>query len=137
MTMARISSAAVFLAGLLGSVAANGQSGVPPSGNRTSAARSETLQIELTSTVRANKAKVGDAVKARTVTALILPNQTVVPEGSKLIGRVCVANFERNGANGAAIGIAFDEVRMKRGEKLRLNLSIRAGAMHRRRCAKQ
>jgi hypothetical protein len=121
--MARISSAAVLLAGLLASVPANGQSSIlPPT-------RSETLQVELTNTIRAKKAKVGDAVKARTVTALILPNQTVVPEGSKLTGHVCVANSERSDTNPTAIGIAFDEVQVKKGAKLRLNFSIRAGAL--------
>jgi hypothetical protein len=123
MLMPRISSVAVLLAGLLASVTANGQSGVPPP------TRSETVQIELTSTIRAKKARVGDAVKARTVTALILPNQTVVPEGSKLIGHVTVANSGRNDTNPTAIGIAFDEVQVKNGGKLRLNFSIRAGAL--------
>lgn len=123
MLKARISSSMVFLAGFLACLTANGQSGVAPP------ARNEMLQIELTKTIRANKAKIGDAVKARTVTALILPNQTVVPEGSKLLGHVCAANSERRGANGVAIGIAFDEVQPRKGEKLRLNFSIRAGAM--------
>jgi hypothetical protein len=123
MLMARISSVAVLLAGLLAPVTANGQSGVPPP------TRSETLQIELTSTIRANKAKVGDAVKARTVSALILPNQTVVPEGSKLIGHVCATNSGRSDTNPAVIGIAFDEVQVKNGAKLRLHFSIRAGAL--------
>jgi hypothetical protein len=124
MIMARIFSASLFLVGLLASVPASGQSGVAPS-----ATRSETLQIELTSTIRAKKARVGDAVKARTVTALILPNQIVVPEGSKLIGHVCAANPESSDAKTAAIGIVFDEVQAKKGKDLRLNLSIQAGMM--------
>jgi len=122
MFMARISSVAVLLAGLLASVTANGQNSVPPP------ARSRTVQIELTSTIRAKKAKVGDAVKARTVSALILPNQTVIREGSKLTGHVCVANSGRSGTNPATIGIAFDEVQVKSGAEVRLHFSIRAGA---------
>jgi hypothetical protein len=122
MLMARISSLAVLLAGLLASVTANGQNGIPPT-------RSETVQIELTSTIRAKKAKVGDAVKARTVSALILPNQTVIREGSKLIGHVCVTNSGRGDSNSTGIGIAFDEVQLKNGAKLRLHFSIRSGAL--------
>jgi hypothetical protein len=124
--MARISSASVFLVGLLLPVAANGQSGAAPP-----ATRSETLQIELTNTIRAKNAKVGDIVKARTVTALVLPNQTVVPENAKLIGRVCAANPEPSDANGAAIAIVFDEMRVRNGKKLQLNLSIQAAMLPR------
>lgn len=124
--MARISSASVLLVMLFSSVTANGQRSVSPP-----AARSETLQIELTSTIRAKKAKVGDAVKARSVTALILPNQIVVPEGAKLIGHVTMTNPGSRDANGAAIGIVFDEVQARKGKKLGLNLSIQAGMMPR------
>ena len=126
MMMARISSASVFLVGLLLPVAANGQSR-----GATPATRSETLQIELTNTIRAKKAKVGDTVKARTVTAFVLPNQIVVPESAKLIGRVSLANPGSLDANGVAIGIVFDEVQPRKGKKLRLNLSIQAAMLPR------
>jgi hypothetical protein len=89
------------------------------------------LQVELTNTIRAKDAKVGDAVTARTVTALILPNQVVIPEGSKVIGYVTQASSGVASRN-AAIAIQFDKFELKKQQTLRADFSIRSGAMFQR-----
>lgn len=87
----------------------------------------QTLQVELSNTIRANKAKVGDAVRARTVTALILPGQIVVPEGTKVIGRVTRVDFSPSGSGPAAICISFDKFQMRRDRSENARFAIRAG----------
>jgi hypothetical protein len=104
----------------------NHATGQSSSGASSGAHQLQTLQIELTHTIRAKKAKAGDVVKARTVTALIMPGQVVIPEGSKVAGHVV------NGSSGAAgqnVEIAFDRFELKNRQRLPANFSIRSGAM--------
>jgi len=84
------------------------------------------LQVELSNTVRARRAKVGDPVKARTVTALILTGQTVIPEGSKVVGHVLRVDCPLTSSQDTVLSIAFDEFQLKHGRTLPANLSIRA-----------
>jgi len=91
--------------------------------------QTQTLQVELSNTIRANKAKVGDVVKARTVTALILAGQ-VVPEGSKVVGHV-VEVSHGPGGQGAALAIAFDRFELKKKQTVRAAFSVRSGALPR------
>lgn len=97
------------------------------SSTSSDAARSQTVQAGLARTIRAKNAKVGDLVTARTVTALILPNQVVIPEGSKLIGHVVQVN---SGADGqaATLALAFDRFELSKRQVVKANLSIRSAA---------
>ena len=99
-----------------------------PSGE---AARGQTVQVELTQAIRAKSAIVGDLVTARTVTALILPNQVVIPEGSKAIGHVTQASSGVASGN-AAIAIQFDKFELKKQQTLPADFSIRSAAMYQR-----
>lgn len=133
--MARLfCAAAALLAFLTSGGSASGQTSGSSSSPRStraspSSTQSQTLQVELTNTIRAKKAKVGDVVKARTVTALILAGQTVVPEGSKLIGHVVRVDSPTSGTQGTALAIAFDEFLLKNKRTLRADFSVRAGAL--------
>lgn len=87
--------------------------------------RSQTLQVELTSTVQARKAKVGDVVKARTVTALILAGQNVIPEGTKITGHVSRVDHSPN-PGPAAISVSFDQFHLKHGRTLPAKFGVQA-----------
>jgi hypothetical protein len=124
--MPRLFCAAALLLGFSIAVpCALGQTSHPSS---PPARQSQALQVELTSTVRAKSAKVGDRVKARTVTALILTDQTVIPEGSKVLGHVLRVDCPPTGSQETALSIAFDEFQLKHGRTLPAHLSIRAAA---------
>lgn len=90
------------------------------------APQNQILQVELTKSIRANKAKFGDVVKARAVMALILNDQTVIPEGSELVGHVLRIELPSGGSGASSLTIAFEELRLKHGLVLRTNFSIRA-----------
>jgi hypothetical protein len=120
----RLCAAAVLLAFLTPGGSAAGQTSGRSS---SSTSQSQAVQVELTNTIRARTAKVRDVVKARTVTALILADQAVVPEGSKLVGHVVRVDLPPSGAQDTALAIAFDDLQqLKHGRTLRANFSIRA-----------
>jgi hypothetical protein len=127
--MARLLCPAAFLLTFL--IPAGSAAGQISARSSASTSQSQALQVELTNTIRAKNAKVGDVVTARTVTALILPNQVVIPEGSKVIGYVTQAS-SGVGSGDAAIAIQFDKFELKKRQTLRADLSIRSGAMYER-----
>lgn len=94
---------------------------------RSSGNKAQTLQVELTSTIKAKKAKAGDLVKARTVTALVLPGQLVIPERTKVIGHVTQATPGASGGN-AVVAIAFDRFELRK-QSLPANFVVRSGAL--------
>lgn len=98
------------------------------SSTSSDAARSQTVQAGLARTIRAKNAKVGDLVTARTVTALILPNQVVIPEGSKLIGHVVQAS-SGTGGQATTLALAFDRFELSKRQVVKVNLSIRSAAV--------
>jgi hypothetical protein len=79
------------------------------------------VQAELVKTIKAKSAKVGDPVKARAVSAVLLPGGVAIPEGTILIGEVRAADSN-------ALSISFDEAELS-GKKTPLSLSIRAALM--------
>jgi hypothetical protein len=127
--MARLLCPAAFLLAFL--IPGGSTAGQTSGRSSSSTSQSQALQVELTSTIRAKNAKVGDEVTARTVTALILPNQVVIPEGSKVIGHVTQASSGVASRN-AAIAIQFDKFELKKQQTLRADFSIRSGAMFQR-----
>lgn len=80
-----------------------------------------TIQAELLTTLKVKKAKAGDVVKARAVTAVPLPDGTSLSSGAILIGEVRAV--EPN-----AISISFDRVEVD-GKNSQLALSVRAAMM--------
>lgn len=114
--------------------AADSQTGSRRAGTQrvgASEAGNPTVQVELTNTIRAAKAKPGDLVKARTVTSLILPNQRVIPVGSKIVGHVSEV---KSGAGGdsALLTIVFNRFEMKKGENAPARFLILSAAIPQR-----
>jgi len=79
------------------------------------------IQAELLKTIKAKKAKVGDAVKARAVQAVIMPGGVTISEGSTLLGEVRVVDEK-------SLAISFDQVEIK-GNTTPVKLSIRGAMM--------
>ncbi len=79
------------------------------------------IQTELLKPIKAKKAKVGDAVKARAVQALIIPGGVTVPEGATIVGEVRAVDEH-------SIAISFDQVEIK-GKTTPVKLSIRGAMM--------
>jgi hypothetical protein len=79
------------------------------------------VQAELLKTIKAKSAKVGDPVRARAVSAVLLPGGVAISEGTILIGEVRAADSN-------ALSISFDQAELS-GKKTPLSLSIRAALM--------
>jgi len=124
--MPRVLCAAALLLGF--STTAGSALGQTSNPSSSPTHQGQLLQVELTNTVRARSAKVGDPIKARTVTALILTDQTVIAEGSKVVGRVVRVDRPPTSSEDVVLSIAFDQFQLKHGRTLSVNLSIRAAA---------
>jgi hypothetical protein len=79
------------------------------------------VQAELVKTIKAKSAKAGDPVKARAVSAVLLPGGVAIPEGTILLGEVKAADMN-------SLSISFDQAELN-GKKTPLSLSIRAALM--------
>lgn len=78
------------------------------------------IQVELEHTIKAKKAKTGDAVEAKTVASVTLPDGTKISRGHTVYGTITAVD-----AN--SVAIAFHEIEMD-GKRTPMALSIR-GAM--------
>ncbi len=66
------------------------------------------VQVELVSAVKTKKAKVGDKVKAKTASPLILPDGTSVPATSPITGTIRDVSADSGGKS--FVAISFDQV---------------------------
>ncbi len=110
-----------FLCVLLTGVAASGQAvtnSAPPS-----------LQAELTTAIKSKSAKPGDAISARTVTALIIAPGQVIPLGSTLRGHVRQVEFASDKPHASLISISFEQAEIPKGPALSLNMTVQAVMM--------
>lgn len=79
------------------------------------------IQAELTTPVKLAKAKVGDKLKAVTVTQVNIPNGPAIPAGSTVMGQV-------QKVDGASVTVAFDQVNVD-GKKIPVNITLVAAAI--------
>ena len=84
------------------------------------------VQVELVSAVKAKKAKVGDKVKARTASPLILPDGTAVPVSSPITGSIREVAADSGGKS--SVSISFDQVEIF-GKKVPAEFFVQAAMM--------
>jgi hypothetical protein len=87
-----------------------------------------TIPVMLEKWIDARKNKVGDEVIAKTTENVKTDGRVVVPKGSKIIGRVTVAQARTKEQPVSAVGIFFDHAALKDGQDLPLALEIQAVA---------
>lgn len=87
-----------------------------------------TVPVMLEKWVDARKNKVGDEVIAKTTENVKSDGQVVIPRGSKIIGRVTVAQTRTKEQPVSAVGIFFDHAALKDGHNLPMSLEIQAVA---------
>jgi hypothetical protein len=123
---AHVGFAVIFGAMLGASNIVQAQSSAPAVGNGVSPASRTTLNAELSATVDSKKAKAGDAVTAQITEAVKEDGKTVIPKGSKLLGRVTQASARSKGDSGSSLAIQFDKAVLKNGQEIPLSVWIRA-----------
>jgi hypothetical protein len=98
--------------------------------NQTNAGLSSGMAFNaaLTAPVDSQKSKPGDAVAARTTESVKSDGKTVLPKGTKLVGRVTQASARAKGDSESALAITFDRAILKNGQEVPLNVAIQAMA---------
>jgi hypothetical protein len=99
---------------------------VPVSAQTGASSNMPHVQVELMNTVKTKKAKVGDQVKARTASPLILPDGTVVPVASPIAGQIREVQADSGGKS--SLAISFDQVEID-GKKRPVTFLIRAAML--------
>ena len=84
------------------------------------------FRADLTKSVDAHKAKVGDEVTAKAAQDVKSAGQVIVPKGSKIIGHVTQVQSQAAGDSQSAVGIAFDHAILKNGSVVPMNATIQA-----------
>jgi len=84
------------------------------------------INAELDRSLDSKKAKVGDAVTARTTEAIKEDGKVVIPKGTKLAGRVIRASARSRGDSDSTLGLQFDRAELKSGQEMALQVNIQA-----------
>jgi hypothetical protein len=119
---------ALSAAGALGHVTLAQEGTAGRSGqSEASLAPGTPVYAELNSGLDSKKVKVGDAVSAHTTEAVkSADGRTILPRGTKLIGRVAQSTARSKGDGQSMLGIAFDKAVLKNGEDVPLYGRIQA-----------
>jgi len=88
--------------------------------------QSQTVQVELQKTIKTKNAKVGDEVKVRMVTPLIVTGGTVIPAGSTIMGHIMAVQPDVSGSDASSLTLVFDSVKIEHGQKLPLKFALLA-----------
>lgn len=86
------------------------------------------INAELDKSLDSKKAKVGDAVTARTTEAIKEDGKVVLPKGTKLIGHVTRASARSKGDTDSTLAMQFDRAEMKGGQEISVQLNVQAMA---------
>jgi hypothetical protein len=115
---------------------AHAQQDSRPAGSKESASPSQLengtiLYLELSKTVDAKKAKIGDQVRALLLADVVSHGKIVVRRDSRLIGHVTEAQAHTKDNPESRLGIVFDRILVKHGPELPLSsvlLAVRPSA---------
>ena len=108
------------------STKASGNAGANGANASSSLSSGTNLQAELTKSLDAKKAKVGDEVTAKVTQDVKSNGQVVVRKGSKLIGHVTEAKARSQGDQESRLGIAFDRAVLKDGQEMAFSGVVQA-----------
>jgi hypothetical protein len=82
--------------------------------------------VKITKTLDSSKLKEGDAVEVETAGSFKLPDGTLVPKGSKLMGHVTVAKARSKGDSDSQLTVAFDKLNITNGKQLLIKGTVQA-----------
>ncbi|HKS68002.1 MAG TPA: hypothetical protein VJR26_12250 [Candidatus Acidoferrales bacterium] len=84
------------------------------------------IYAELTETIDARKAKVGQPIAAKVTLAVLSRGKVLIAEGARVTGHVTRANRRSKKNPESALGIVFDRAELKDGGELPLALTVQA-----------
>ncbi|HEV2469870.1 MAG TPA: hypothetical protein VGS78_11795 [Candidatus Sulfotelmatobacter sp.] len=124
--MSRISSAAMGI--LFASALCIGQTAAQTSQPAASASGlgHGSFPVKVTKTLDSSKLKEGDSVALETTGSFKLPDGTLVPKGSKMLGHVTSAKARSKGASDSELVIALDKLDIIKGKEFTVKGTIQA-----------
>lgn len=95
--------------------------------SEASLAANTSIFAELNGGLDSKKAKVGDAISAKTIDAVkSADSRTILPKGTKLLGHLTQASARSKGDGESVLGIAFDKAILKDGGEMTLSVKVQA-----------
>lgn len=82
--------------------------------------------VKVTKTLESGKLKAGDTIEVETAGGFKLPDGTLVPKGSKLIGHVVAASAHSKGDPQSQLTLAFDKLNVANGKALTVKGAVQA-----------
>ncbi len=128
--MNRVSSVALVM--LLAALGCFGQTASPspaqtsPQSTTQNAVGHGAFPVKVTKALDSGKLKEGDAVEVETVGTFKLPNGTLVPRGSKLVGHVAASKARSRGDTDSELTLAFDKLNVANGGQLSVKGIVQA-----------
>ncbi len=124
--MARISSVVLvvlFAASLcLGQAAAQSS----PQAATPNAIGHGAFPVKVIKTLDSSKLKEGDIVEVETAGSFKLPDGTLVPKGSKLVGHVTSAKARSKGDTDSKLAVSFEKLSVANGKQLSVKGAVQA-----------
>jgi hypothetical protein len=114
------------------SSSATQQGTAPPEGSAPQAQSSNqfpagtVIPAELSKSVDAKKAKVGDKIEAKVPVDLLSHGKIVIPKNTKIIGHVTEVKAHSKESPDSMVGIAFDRISMKDGREVPIQVAVQA-----------
>jgi len=102
------------------------QANMPNGAGENSLAAGTAINAELDKSLDSKKAKVGDAVTARTTQEVTADGKPMLPKGTKLVGRVTEATARGKGDNTSTLAVQFDHAELKGGQQVQLLAKLQA-----------
>jgi hypothetical protein len=115
-------SCALFAAVLLTASFAFGQASAPtptPTGHGS-------IPVKVIKTLDSSKLKDDDSIELETAGSFKLPDGTLVPKGSKLMGRVVNSKARSKGDTDSVLNLAFDKLDVQGGKQLAVKGTVQA-----------
>ena len=84
------------------------------------------VNADLMTTLDAKKCKPGDKVEARTTQDVKQDGRVVMKKGSRIHGHVTEAEARTKGHEESSLGVVFDSVSLKGGERVPLHMGVQA-----------
>jgi hypothetical protein len=116
----------MFVAVLLSASLCFAQDASSASSPNASAIGHGAFPVKVTKTLDSSKLKSGDSVEVETAGSFKLPNGTLVPKGSKLMGHVVEAKARSKGDSDSQLTINFEKLNVGGGEQLSIKGAVQA-----------
>lgn len=98
----------------------------PSASSRADLAAGSTICAELTKPIDSRKTKPGEAIAARVTLPVLSHGKVLIPNDTKIIGHVTLAQPRSRDITPSELAIVFDHVLLKDGSELPLALTIQA-----------